>query len=144
MPDYVILENDIAQFMPAFSPAIVVVKPGNMPATGKTKVAGKNICLKGDEARLMVAGCSYMTPVYSIPGVGTLKIQSLAPNQLTVKSKSGGKNIILKGAQFIAVFEVQTPAQQPPKGPTPPIPDATPKYMGNGSFITTNLKFKAT
>lgn len=144
MADYVILENDIAMFMPMFSPAIVVVQPGKMPATGKTKLNGKKICLKGDEAQLQVAGCTYMTPVYSIPGTGTLKIQSLMPNQLTVKTKSGGKQIILKGSKFIAVFEVQAPAKQPPPGPGPPIPDATPKYMGNGNFVTTNLKFKAT
>ena len=143
MPDYVILENDLVMFMPAFGAATVVVQPGKMQGSGKTKLSGKKICLKGDEGKLSVPGCMYTTPVYSIPGVGTLKIQALAANQLTQKAKSGGKEIILKGGTFTAVFEVQTPAQQPPKAPTPPVPDATPKYSGNGNFITTNPKFKA-
>ena len=142
MADYVILENDLAMFTPMFSPAIVVVQPGKMPATGKTKLTSTKICLKGDEAQLQVPGCTYMTPVYSIPGVGTLKIMSLMPDQLTLKTKSGSKQIILKGSKFIAVFEVQSPAQQPT--PAGPVPDGTPQYMGNGNFITTNMKFKAT
>ena len=83
-----------------------------------------------------------MTPVYSIPGVGTLSIQSLGGNQKAKKNKSAGKPLLLKGSTFTAKFQVMTPAQQPPKGPTPPIPDATPQYSGTGSFMTTNLKVK--
>ncbi len=50
--------------------------------------------------------------------------------------------MLLKGSTFKAKFQVMTPAQQPPPGPGPPIPDATPQYSGTGSFITTNLKVK--
>jgi hypothetical protein len=139
MSDYVILDGDQAVFIPAFGAAVVVVRPGRMMATGMTSLMGKKICLKGDETKVMIPGCVYTTPVYSIPGVGTLKINALGGNQTSKKTKSGGKEVIVKGSTFTAVFEVQTPAQQP--GP-PPVPDATPQYSGNGNFITTNTKFK--
>ena len=83
----------------------------------------------------------YMTPQYSIPGSGTLKIAALADNQKAQKTNTGGKPVLLKGGNFTAKFEVQNPAKQPaPAGP--PIPDATPQYSGNGTFITTNTKFR--
>jgi hypothetical protein len=50
---------------------------------------------------------------------------------------------MVKGSQFIAKFSVQAPAMQPPPGPGSPIPDATPEYSGQGSFISSNTKFKA-
>jgi len=77
MTDYVILDGDFAIFMPAFGAATVVVQPGKMTASGNTSLMNKKICLKGDEANLMVPGCVYTTPVCSIPGVGTLKINAL-------------------------------------------------------------------
>jgi hypothetical protein len=84
----------------------------------------------------------YMSGPFSIPGVGTLKIASLAPNQKTMKTKHKGKPIIIKGAMFVAKFEVQSPAQQPTAAG--PVPDPMPMYSGQGSFITTNFKSKAT
>src|ERR1051325_6431235 len=111
MADYVIMENDLAIFMPAFGAATVVVQPGTMKASGKTTISGKKICVEGDESKLAVPGCMYMTPQYVIPGVGTLKIASLAGNQTSKKTKSGKKAIIIKGSSFTAKFEVQTPAQ---------------------------------
>jgi len=83
-----------------------------------------------------------MTPQYSIPGVGILSIQSLGGNQKATKTKSGGKPVLLKGATFTAKFQVAVPAQQPTAAG--PIPDATPQYSGTGTFMTTNLKVKAT
>jgi hypothetical protein len=144
MNDFLIQEGDKVLFIPAFGAAIVVVQPGIMKATGKTTLGGKKICVVGDEAQLSVPGCAYTTPQYVIPGVGTLKIEKLAGNQQSKKTKSGGKKIILKGIMLKAKFEVQSPAQDP----TPvasggsPIPDGTPSYSGQGSFVTTNIKFK--
>jgi hypothetical protein len=83
-----------------------------------------------------------MTPQYSIPGTGTLKIAALAPNQKALKTRTGGKAALLKGGTFTARFEVQVPAKQPPPGPGPPIPDATPQYSGSGMFVTTNQRFQ--
>ena len=73
------------------------------------------MCVDGDEKKVEVAGCSYyMTPQYPIPGTGTLKIAALAGNQKATKTSTGGKAVLLKGGNFTASFEVQSPAKQPP------------------------------
>lgn len=138
MSDQVVIDGDKALFMPGFGVATVVVQPGTMTASGFATVGGKKVCIEGDEAQLQVAGCSYMTPQYSIPGVGTLKIDSLAGDQKASASQDSGKALILKGSNFKAKFEVQTPAQQPAP-PGPPVADATLTYSGGqGSFVTTH------
>ena len=141
MADFILIDGDQAIFMPAFAPAIVVVQPGKLAGSGPATIGGKKICVDGDESKVSVPGCAYMTPQYSIPGTGTLKIAALAANQKATKTQTGGKKTLLKGGNFTAKFEVQSPAKQPPPGPGPPIPDATPQYSGNGMFVTTNAKF---
>lgn len=143
MADFVLMDGDMVMFIPAFTPAIVVVQPGKLAGSGPATLGGKKICVDGDEADVSVPGCAYMTPQYSIPGTGTLKISGLAPNQKAKKTKTGGKAMLLKGSSFTAKFEVQSPAQQPPPGPGPPVPDSTPQYSGQGMFVTTNLKVRA-
>lgn len=144
MSDFIIIEGDQAIFLPAFGAATVVVMPGSMQATGKTTLNGKKVCVAGDEGKLSVPGCVYMTPQYTIPGTGTLKIDKLGGDQESKVAKSGGKAIVIKGSTFTAKFEVQSPAQDP----TPvasggsPIPDSTASYSGSGNFMTTNIKFK--
>ena len=142
MPDFILMEGDKANFLPTFGAATVVVKPGDLKGSGPATINGKKMCVDGDEKNVSVPGCTYMTPQYSIPGTGTLKIAALAGNQLAKKTNTGGKAVMLKGAQFTAKFEVQSPAKQPPPGPGSPIPDPTPQYSGNGTFITTNAKVK--
>tara|TARA_R110002073_G_scaffold104648_2_gene236912 strand:- start:257 stop:685 length:429 start_codon:yes stop_codon:yes gene_type:complete len=140
MADFILIEGDSVMFIPTFGPAIVMVQPGKMKGSGPTTINGKKICVEGDEAKVAVAGCTYMTPQHLIPGTGTLKIAALAPNQKAKKTKTGGKAVLLKGGTFTATFEVQNPAKQPAT-PTP-IPDATPQYSGNGNFMTKNTKFQ--
>ena len=142
MPDFILVEGDKANFIPTFGAAIVVVKPGDLKGSGPATFNGKKLCVDGDEKDVSVAGCTYMTPQYSIPGTGTLTIASLAGDQKAKKTNTGGKALLLKGSMFTAKFEVQSPAKQPPPGPGAPIPDATPQYSGNGTFITTNTKFQ--
>lgn len=144
MTDYILLHGDKANFLPNFGPATVVVRPGDLQGSGPATLNGKKLCVDGDEKQLSVPGCMYFTPQYSIPGTGTLKIASLAGNQKATKTKTGGKAVLLKGGNFTARFEVQSPAQQPPSGPGSPIPDPTPQYSGSGMFITTNFKFQGT
>lgn len=144
MADFILITGDQVMFNPTFGQAIVVVRPGNLIGSGKDKVNGKIICVDGDEKKVMVPGCTYMTSQYSIPGVGMLTIESLAANQKAKKTKSGGKPVLLKGGSFKAKFQVMVPAQQPPPGPGAPIPDSTPQYSGSGTFITTNLITKGT
>ncbi len=142
MPDFILIDGDQVTFLPAFGPATVVVQPGRLKGSGPSTLNGKNVCVDGDEKNVSVPGCTYMTPQYSIPGVGTLKIAAITPNHKAKKTQTGGKAVLLKGGTFTAKFEVQIPAQQPPPGPGSPIPDATPQYSGNGMFITTNTKYQ--
>ena len=144
MPDYVLIEGDLAVFLPTFGAATVIVRPGQMKGSGTVTWDGKNLCVDGDEKQLAVPGCSYFTPVYSIPGVGTLKIAALAANQQAKHALANGKAVLLKGGQFTAKFEVQAPAQQPPPAPGPPIPDSMRTYSGLGSFTTFNTNYQAT
>lgn len=142
MPDFILIEGDQAIFLPAFGAAVVTVQPGIMSSSGPATLTGIKLCVDGDEKNLAVPGCPYMTPVYSIPGTGTLKIAALAGDQKAQKTQTGGKLVLLKGSSFTAEFEVASPAQQPPPGPGSPVPDGTPKYSGSGSFVTTNSKFQ--
>lgn len=142
MADFILVDGDKAIFLPAFGAAIVAVKPGALKASGKATLAGKKICLEGDEASVEVAGCNYIAGGYVIPGAGTLKISKLGADQVAKKSKNN-KAVMLKGSMFDAEFEVASPAKQPAP-PGPPVPDSNAKYSGKGQFMTTNLKWKAT
>jgi len=142
MSDFIIIDGDIVNFMPSFPPATVVVLPGTMAGSGKANFSGKPICVEGDEEDVEVPGCMYISGGFVIPGVGTLKIQALNADQIATKTNSDGKKLILKGSMFTAVFEVQTPAQQPT--PTGPVPDPAPQYTGQGQFVTTNSQWTAT
>jgi Contractile injection system spike tip protein len=144
MADMILVDGDKVYFLSNFGPAVVVVKPGNLQASGCATLNKKKVCVNGDEATVSVPGCIYMTPQYSIPGTGTLKIAALASDQTSKKTRSRGKPVLLKGGNFIAKFEVQSPAKQPPAGTAPPIPDATPRYTGSGMFVTINAKLRGT
>lgn len=141
MADFILIDGDKANFLPNFGPAIVVVKPGDLQGSGPATLNGKKVCVDGDEKQVSVPGCTYMTPQYSIPGTGTLKISALAGDQKAQKTQSGGKPVLLKGGNFTARFEVQSPAKQPPPAS---VPDATPQYTGSGMFMTTNSKLRGT
>ncbi|NEN91276.1 MAG: hypothetical protein F6K48_21150 [Okeania sp. SIO3H1] len=138
MSRFILIDGDKANFIPAFGKAIVTVKPGNLKASGKATLKGKKVCVDGDEKKLSVPGCMYISPPYVIPGTGTLKIESLGPDQKAMKTNTGGKKVLLQGSIFKAKFEVQSPAQEPPKPPAPPVPDPMKQYSGMGNFTTTN------
>jgi hypothetical protein len=143
MADYVLIDGDQAIFLPSFGAASVIVQPGRLTGSGPMTLGGTKICVSGDESSVSVPGCMYLTGVYVIPGTGTLAISALAGDQLAPTTKTGSQQVMVKGSQFTAKFSVQSPAMQPPPGPGSPIPDATPQYSGQGSFVTTNTKFKA-
>jgi len=147
MADFVLLDGDTVMFLPAFGAATVVVQPGKLAGSGPATAGGKKVCVDGDEKNVQVAGCQYIAGPYSIPGTGTLSISALAGDQKAQKTKTGGKAVLLKGGNFTAKFKPDpglAAAKQPPPGPGSPIPDATPEYSGQGTFVTTNTKFSAT
>lgn len=141
MADFVLIDGDKAMFLPAFGQAIVTVRPGQLKGSGPGTIGGKKICVAEDESSVSVPGCMYIAGPYAIPGTGTLKIESLASNQTARKTNTGGKAVLLKGGNFTAKFEVQSPAQQPT--PSGPVPDSTPSYSGQGMFIPGNTKMKS-
>jgi len=141
MSDYVLIDGDQALFMPTFGAATVVVRPGSLRAGGAAKLGGQKWCVSGDEASVSVQGCMYMTPTHSIPGIGTLEVDSLASDQTTRHTTLAGTALLLVGGSFTAKFSVQSPAQQPTSAG--PVPDPVTQYSGSGQFISTNSKLKA-
>lgn len=143
MSDLILVDGDAVNFDSAFTPAVVIVKPGKLSAGGEALLNGKKVCVAGDEKNVSVPGCQYTSPPFvTKPGTGTLKIMSLTTGQIALNSKSGNKALLLKGNKFIAKFEVQEPAQFIPPTPAPVQNDPITMYMGQGSFETTNQKFK--
>ena len=138
--DAVIISGDKAIFDSSFPPAVVLAPPGTITGSSRESVNALTVCVEGDEATVVVAGASYFTPSFPVPGVGTLTIESLAPDQKARKGKSGGRVVILKGTKFRARFQVNVPAQIIP--PSGPVLDPNPIYSGTGSFLTTNTKVK--
>ena len=142
----IVIDGDKVQFLPTFPPAVVVVKPGEIKAKGKaTFGTSKKLCILGDEKSVEVKGCNYISPPFVVPGKGTLKIFPFTSADINVakKTKSNKKPVLLKGALFKAIFEVdaKSKAKTPPAPPAPPQMDPTPKYLGQASFITKNNKF---
>ena len=140
MSKLIIVDGDVVNFLPTYGNAVVVPIPTTIAGSAaKTTIGGKAACLEGDEKDVQSAGCMYIAPPYVIPGSGTLKIDKLGSDQLTEITKVEGKKVILQGSMFDAVFEVQSPAQQPtPSGA--PVPDSTPKYSGGkGMFVPSNM-----
>jgi hypothetical protein len=142
MSDYIIINGDMAVFQPSFGAATVVVLPGTILGTSESKLNGSALCVDGDESSVSVPGCAYIAGQYTIPGTGTLKIDSLGQDQLTSKMKSGGKAILLKGSNFTAKFEVQVKATYINQSSGATISDSASSYSGQGSLISTNVKFK--
>ena len=140
MSDFILVDGDRANFNPTFGLATVVVRPGTLKASGKSTLKSKKVCIIGDQKKVIVPSCMYTTPVYPIPGTGTLKIAALGGDQKSKKTSIAGKPVLLKGSTFTAKFMVQNPAKQPPPASTP---DATPQYSGTGTFITTNTKWRS-
>jgi hypothetical protein len=139
--DFVIINGDQAVFDPSFPPATVIAPPGVINGSAKLGVNKLTVCAEGDESSVVVPGAAYFTPSFPIPGVGTLTIESLGPDQRAKKGKSAGRALILRGTKFRARFQVSAPAQVI-SGPNT-VPDPNPIYSGTGSFITTNTRAKA-
>ena len=138
--DQIIRTGDQAQFNPTFGAAILLAPAiGVITGSAATVTAAKmTACVQGDEATVVVPGIPYMSGSFVTPGVCTLTIQALGPDQTSMKTKIGGKPVIVKGTTFTAKMQVIAPAMQP-NPPAPPIPDPVPLNMGTGMFITTNV-----
>lgn len=139
MPDFILIDGDIAQFLPNFGAAVVVVQPGALRGSGRSTYRNKPLCIRGDEGSVQVPGCMYISGAFSNPGTGTLKISALGSDQLARQTRSNGEPVLLKGSRFEAVFEVQSPATNNSGGF-----DTTPQYSGSGQFVSANTNYKGT
>lgn len=139
MGDFILRQGDKVNFLPAFPPAIVEVKPGQLKATSQNvQINGKAVCLAKDSQNVKVAGCMYTAPPFVMPGSGTLSIAQLAPNQSSKKVRCNGKPLLLKGTQCQARFKVASGAKTPPAPPVAPAPDPMPQYMGFALLLNSN------
>ncbi|MCC5667902.1 hypothetical protein LC653_29500 [Nostoc sp. CHAB 5784] len=141
MLNSILTSGDRAMFNPIFGKATVIVPAAGvvLTGTGIPKINNKQICLVGDEKRVIVPRCPYTSAPNITPGIGTLFIESLAINQKAIKVQSKRTAVLLKGTTFIAKFQVTKPAQTPT---IPPKPDLILQYFGTGYFTTTNMKVK--
>jgi len=140
--DFVIRSNDMIQITvppPAVVPQLAAPIP--LIGTGTTvMVGGQPVCLQGDECPPSIRGpLTYTAPPFVTPGTGTIEIE-LLPDNLTMKTVQG-KPMIIKGATFLAQFNVQSPAMQPTPGG--PVPDPLMVKPCNCQFITTDMNVQA-
>ena len=139
MSNQILRTGDKAIYDPAFTPALVTVSPGTLTGSAvQVSSEGATVCVQGDEASATVPSCAYVSGGYTIPGTGTLSIAALGTEQLSKKSRSKGKPLMLRGSTFTAQFQVIVPAQMPTAGG--PVPDPVPLYTGSGSFQTKNTR----
>lgn len=141
MQDLVVLDGDKVEFLSSFGDARVVVQPGVILGSADVTYRNKSLCLEGDEEKVLVEGCPYVSGDFSIAGLGRLKIKRLAGDQVSVFMTFKGRHVLLQGSYFEAVFEVQEPAGRP-QPPGRPLPDPVKSYRGQGSFICSNRDFK--
>lgn len=139
--DNLIRNGDKAIFDQAFGPALVIVQPGVIKAKSpRNRISkGEEICVVDDISTVKVENCKYQAGGFLKPGAGTLIIKALAGNQQGAKMTVDGKKVILKGAAFIAEFQVTQPAQMPPPANTP---DPMKMYPGTGKFFPANRNHK--
>lgn len=144
MADYILVNQDRVNFLPAFPPANIIVKPGQLSASTKNvRINGKLVCLAKDCANVQVNACQYIAPPFVIPGNGCESVQQLAANQSSRKVRVNGQAVLLKGGQFSAKFNVRSQAKTPPAPPVSPIPDPVASYSGFGVFQNANCSVRA-
>jgi len=120
-------------------PAVVLQLAPPVPLVGSgtdVLVDARPVCLPSDvklPAALAVPLVYTVPPEFDIPGTGTLTLSK--PN-VTAKTLSGGKPILIKG-QFSATFNVVTPAF------AGDVPDPDLEKVGIATFITTDTTVTA-
>jgi hypothetical protein len=142
MGDYLIRTGDqIAVTIPP--PTIVAALQAPVPLSGSSTtvtVAGAPVCLVGDELPAALKGpLAYTAAPFTNPGTGRLQL-TLAPANKTLRTENG-QPMLIKGARFVAVFTVVTPATQ--TTPPGPVPDGVLTKNGTAEFITTNATVQA-
>lgn len=135
MSRFIVLDGDILQFNPTFSPCTVtIIGVPKIKGTGHATVTGKKMCVLGDERKVSFKA-TYISPGYPTPGQGTVTIFKLASDQVANTHKTL-MPILLKGKFFDALFTPSVPAMS---ASAPPTPAPLVPCMGKGQFITTQV-----
>src|SRR5262249_29988364 len=74
--DTIVLDGDMVNFARSFPPALVMVRPAKMTGSGD-RVQTRRMCLETDIVNLFIPGVPYTSGPYTMPGMGTLKIEQL-------------------------------------------------------------------
>ncbi|MEM7370300.1 MAG: hypothetical protein AAF587_16955 [Bacteroidota bacterium] len=136
MSKYIVIDNTKVTFnIPG--PTYMGLTQTTIAASGPATISGTKVCVIGDESKVELP-IGYTAAGFTVPGKGKMIIKMLLPDQIGMKTNSGGKSVILQGAIFMALFIVETPAQIPPPVSTP---DPMPMYIGTGKFEDNNTKF---
>ena len=143
MGDLLIKAGDMLQVTvppPAIVPQLVAPVP--LIGTGLTVLVNNQpVCVQGNEQPIALrAPLMYTAPPFVTPGMGTLTL-TLMPNNLTLRTSIAGKPGLLRGATFMATFNVTVPAMQPT--PVGPIPDPVVVKPCTAQFITTTINAMA-
>ena len=138
MADFILIDGDTVKFNSAFMLASVVVQDGTLEGKGGATLGGSPVCVEGDETNVEVQNCDYVVGAFTTPGKGTITIDSLGTDQVATKTNSAGKPVLLKGSLLIAKFAVTQPATNANTGAS----DPNTEYLGNGTFETSNDKWK--
>jgi hypothetical protein len=143
MGDFIIRTDDCLK-VTIQPPAVVLTLQFPVPLVGSgtnVLVQAMPVCLLGDELPAVLAGLlPYTAPPFIIPGTGKLTL-TLQPPNVTARTSSRGKPILIKGQPFPALFTVETPATQATPGG--PVPDPVEVKEGTAEFITTNAAVTA-
>jgi hypothetical protein len=143
MSDLVVKTGDMLQ-VTIMPPAIVPMLLAPVPLIGtglQVLINNQPVCLQGDELPpSLLVPLPYTAPPFVTPGMGMLQV-TLTPANLTLRSQFAGKSALLKGATFMAQFQVTMPAMQPT--PVGPVPDPVVLKPGTAQFITTTLNAMA-
>ncbi|MBC8944768.1 hypothetical protein [Xenorhabdus indica] len=134
MSEAIVTDGDILQFEPNFGNRQVDIPgPIKIKGTGHAKINGRKVCVLGDESSVRVTA-KYTTPIYTIPGTGTITISALDASQQAPNCTSNGP-LILKGKKFTAKFEPSESAKTNNSNIQPPTDILTPS-SSTGSFNT--------
>jgi hypothetical protein len=142
MADFIIRTGDsIKVTIPP--PAIVPALEGPIPLTGSANsltVLGASACLLGDELpEALRQPLAYTAPPFTNEGIGMLTL-TLQPSNMTAQTRNG-KQILVKGGPFTAMFTVETPATQ--TTPAGPLADTVTVKEGTAQFVTSNETVRA-
>lgn len=134
----ILVTGDLAVFPAAWPTLLLDAElPVALRGSGRTRCSGKEMVVERDLKAVILTPCPYKTPSHTLPGVGTLTIQSILPVQASRSVQTAKTPALVQQARFIAKFEVLTPATLP--GPTP-VPDPMPIHVGTGEFRSSNKR----